>query len=276
VESKASPLRSIKKRNDKIARLATDVKKTIQEGYNQAVSVIWHLKESGAEAALLDKKGQSVATVDLSEVVNFVPIVVLDSYFGMIATDLQCWMHPEAEIGFPWVVDTDTLESIILKVDTRAKLVEFLDWRRKLHGIATNEDEAVFAGFYVRHGAAQMPDGAEAGPTMVRLDADYADVFEAEYFKRQGYDVEMPPEETGPPVWSSMNRDGDVINFSINGKDRDSINIKTGEDANQMRRDSTHAKQVAPVRKRPGRNDPCLCGSGIKYKRCCLRRRMTS
>ncbi len=275
VESKASPLRSVKNRNDKVARLATDVKKTIQEGYDQALSVIKYLKAAGDQAVLLDKKANCVATLDLSKVVNFVPIVVLDSYFGMIATDLQCWMKTNLEIGFPWVVDTDTLESIALKINTRAKLLEFLDWRRKLHGIATNEDEAVFAGFYVRHGAAAMPDGAEDGSTMVQLDANYADVFEAEYFKRQGYDVEMPPEGTGPPVWSAMNREGDSINFSINGKKRDSINIKTGADAKQMRQDLAHTKRAAPNRKRPGRNDPCPCGSGNKYKRCCLRRRST-
>lgn len=28
---------------------------------------------------------------------------------------------------------------------------------------------------------------------------------------------------------------------------------------------------AAPARRRPGRNDPCWCGSGLKYKRCHLR-----
>jgi SWIM/SEC-C metal-binding protein len=27
------------------------------------------------------------------------------------------------------------------------------------------------------------------------------------------------------------------------------------------------APAIAPVK--PGRNDPCLCGSGVKFKRCC-------
>ena len=272
VESKASPLRSVKKRRDKVSRLATDAKKTIQAGYNQAVSVIEYFKTND-HVDLLDKKGNSVGMVDVSKIKKFYPVVTLDSYFGFLATDLQGWMKTAPEIGFPWVVDTDTLESIILKIDTRAKLLEFLEWRKDLHGVAMNEDEAVFAGFYVRHGAAPMPDGATSDSTMIRLDADYADIFEAEYFKRQGCDVEMPPERTGPPVWSMIERDGDTINFSIDGEKQDSINVKTGKDSNQMRRDSAHEKTKASRRKRLGRNDPCHCNSGKKYKKCCLRKR---
>ncbi|MEL6894587.1 MAG: SEC-C metal-binding domain-containing protein [Planctomycetota bacterium] len=275
VESKASPLRSVKKRGDKVSRLATDVRKTVQAGYDQAVSVIEYLKSTSGTVDLFDNKGNVVSQIDTTNLLNFFPVVALDSYFGFIATDLDCWMKREETIGYPWVVDTDTLESIILKIDTPAKLTEFLGWRKNLHGIATNEDEAVFAGFYVRHGAVAMPDNGIAGSTMVRLDADYADIFEAEYFKRQGYDVEMPPEETGPPVWSMMKRDGDVIDFSIDGKKFDSVNIKTGQDAKQMRRDAAHAKKFAAGRKRPGRNDPCPCGSGRKYKKCCLKNRLS-
>ena len=32
------------------------------------------------------------------------------------------------------------------------------------------------------------------------------------------------------------------------------------------------AEQVAPIEWPPGRNDPCWCGSGAKYKKCCLPR----
>jgi hypothetical protein len=30
----------------------------------------------------------------------------------------------------------------------------------------------------------------------------------------------------------------------------------------------------APGQKPPGRNEPCICGSGKKYKKCCLHRQM--
>ena len=34
-------------------------------------------------------------------------------------------------------------------------------------------------------------------------------------------------------------------------------------------------ESIPNAMKKPGRNDPCLCGSGRKYKNCCLRREET-
>jgi uncharacterized protein YecA (UPF0149 family) len=30
-------------------------------------------------------------------------------------------------------------------------------------------------------------------------------------------------------------------------------------------------REPATVKKLPGRNDPCICGKDIKYKKCCLK-----
>ena len=35
--------------------------------------------------------------------------------------------------------------------------------------------------------------------------------------------------------------------------------------------DETVKKQPVRKQKKPGRNDPCPCGSGLKYKKCCGR-----
>ena len=35
--------------------------------------------------------------------------------------------------------------------------------------------------------------------------------------------------------------------------------------------DGTVQKQPVKKQKKPGRNDPCPCGSGLKYKKCCGR-----
>ncbi len=266
VESKASPLRSVKKRGDKIARLASDVKKTIQHGYEQASSVIELMRSSGNSLELFDRKGNKTDTISLEGVKHFIPIVTLDSYFGLIATDLHWWrMQIDPAIGYPWVVDTDTLESILLLIDNKQKLLNFVLWRRTLHGNATNEDEAVFAGFFFRHGPVEIPSNES---TIVQLQADYADVFEAEYFRRQGHDIEKPSEIVTPPVWSSMDRDGDTINFRIDGKLHDTIDIKMGSDDDGI--DSNSRESLDMAAGRPGRNSPCPCGSGKNYKKCCL------
>ena len=33
--------------------------------------------------------------------------------------------------------------------------------------------------------------------------------------------------------------------------------------------DGSRTKQPVRSGKKPGRNDPCPCGSGLKYKKCC-------
>src|SRR5207253_2149576 len=98
----------------------------------------------------------------------------VDSYCGLIGSDLTPWLVHGENIGFPWVVDRDTWESIALKVDTFEKLISFLGWRRKLHGRVFSEDEAAFAGYFVRHGPTTIPQDA----TMVQLDPNYTDIFE--------------------------------------------------------------------------------------------------
>ena len=49
----------------------------------------------------------------------------------------------------------------------------------------------------------------------------------------------------------------------------------TGEDAREydeiQRRKSELIYQIVSRLPRPGRNEPCICGSGVKYKKCCGR-----
>lgn len=265
VESKAKPLRPPKGRRDKLVRIATDVKESIQAGYDQACSVIRYLRSIEGEVSVFDSDKadtRDVETIDTTGIREYIPIVLLDTYYGLIGTDLGPWLSVDPSIGYPWVVDRNTLESILLKIDTFEKFRRFLLWRRNLHGVAVNEDEAVFAGFFVRHGAAKIPDGA----SRIQLDANYSDIFEAEYFRRKGIPVEMPPEECGPPVWSSMKREGNQIRFEINGKLHDVINIH-GDENRKRKKGGQRAGNSARI----GRNELCPCGSGLKFKRCCWR-----
>ena len=45
------------------------------------------------------------------------------------------------------------------------------------------------------------------------------------------------------------------------------------EERNRITREWRQSKQVH-IEKRPGRNDPCPCGSGKKYKKCCMKKDM--
>ena len=41
-------------------------------------------------------------------------------------------------------------------------------------------------------------------------------------------------------------------------------------DVREKARQARQAYQAAALTRKPGRNDPCPCGSGKKYKKCCL------
>jgi hypothetical protein len=272
VECKAAPLRPLGARGDKTIRIASDVKKTIVEGYQQATSVIEYLKSCEGECELFDESGIVAQKLDLSGVTSFFPIIVLDGYFGLVAADLACWFEPLPGIGFPWVVDSDTLESIFLKINTPFKFREFLKWRSTVHGKAVNEDEAVFAGYYHQHGAIPIPF---EGGGIAQLSASYADVFEIEYFRRQGIEIDIPEEKQTPPVWSTITRNGDQIEFRIGDELYDTVNIKTGSSRSDSIVKAEESDRFRRIDKRPlriGRNQISPCGSGRKFKYCCLRR----
>lgn len=179
----------------------------------------------------------------------------------MIASDLLPWLEIDPKIGFPWAVDRDTFESICMKISQFEQLRDFLVWRRNLHGYTRNVDESVFAGFFLKHGAVVFPPDAD----LIQFHDSYADVFEAEYFRRLGIPVEEDDEQIRPPVLSSMQRTGQDITFMINDIVHDRINIQTGK--------STFTK-IAVDTSRQGkslRNSRCSCGSGKKNKKCCRR-----
>jgi SWIM/SEC-C metal-binding protein len=48
-----------------------------------------------------------------------------------------------------------------------------------------------------------------------------------------------------------------------------SLNPDEPENLNELDVLTSHKRHTKTVNKAPGRNDPCSCGSGKKYKKCC-------
>lgn len=281
VESKAKPLRPISEHRGNVRKIESDVKASIQAAYDQACLVARHIAGCDGDVIFFDsdKPGRKeIARLHRKDIREVHTIVFLDAYCGLIGTDLVPWLVIDNSVGFPWIVDRDTMEAIALKIDTFDKLTTFLSWRRQLHGRVFCEDEAVFAGYFVRHGPAAIPKDVD----MVQLDPKYTDVFEAEYFQRKGIPVKTPPVGLSEPVFASMRRDGNKMIQEIGGKVIDTFDLfqepKQGEARNgehvQKRLKSRVPGDRPPTRPREvGRNSPCPCGSGLKFKRCCMRRR---
>lgn len=223
VESKARPLRDAK---GDINKLEGDFKRTIQEGYDQCVSVCECLCEPNKVVRLFDsnKKGRKVlAEIHTNSIRQVVPIVFLDSYYGLISTDLSQWLKVSNAVGFPWAVDRDAMSSFSLKFSCPEKFVQFLDWRRSVYGIAHNEDELCFAGYFLKHGSTKFPSEAD----VVRLDQNYSDIFEEEYFRRNGHDIPKRDDFVGSPYFAGMERndENDIVFF-------ESTNLHSTEDDN--------------------------------------------
>ena len=282
VESKAKPLRPISEHRGNVRKIESDVKASIQVGYDQACSVWRHVVATDGDVVFFDSDKpcrKEIARVNRKDVCKVHIIVFLDAYCGLIGTDLAPWLACDEEIGFPWVVDRDTWECIALKIDTFEKLTSFLCWRQQLHAKVFCEDEAVFAGYFVRHGPAPIPKEAD----MVQLDPNYTDVFEFEYFRRKGIPVKPPCAGSAEPVFASMRREGSKIiqemgdkvidTFDLFGERREAGPTNTKHKAlNRPKSKVLVRHPTHTIRRRVGRNAPCPCGSGKKFKQCCLSR----
>ena len=187
--------------------------------------------------------------MDQRSIKEIFTIVCLDDWYGLIAADLSPWIEVDMSIGYPWVVDRNTLEPIVLEIDNLDKLIGFLRWRQSVQGIAVNEDEAVFAGFYVAHGPVKFPEHAD----IVQLDANYGDIFEAAYFRSRGIDVPEPKVAT-QPTFSRIHRKGNDLIFEIDGKVEEVIDFRTGDQSVSAFAREDPSKQVYWPRK-VGRND---------------------
>ena len=65
----------------------------------------------------------------------------------------------------------------------------------------------------------------------------------------------------------------DTVRYILTVKPRPQVEIKREQVAKPMDTgsDGSLGKQPIRIKKAPGRNDPCPCGSGKKYKQCCGR-----
>ncbi|QEG22927.1 hypothetical protein [Mariniblastus fucicola] len=223
VESKAKPLRSIGRHGANLVKIRDDIKATIKEGYEQACSVVNYIDRSDKTICLFDKNGNVTDTLDKSAIKQIVPVVFLDSYFGLLATDPTIWLSKDEVAGYPWIIDRDTFRTIALRVDSPEKLIDFLTWRIREHGRFNEADEATIAGYFVQHGPVPLPNDG----TQVRLDDSYDKVFDAAYFRSKGMDIPDPVADENP-VWSTMRRDGDQLLLEIDGKEYDRLNLESG------------------------------------------------
>lgn len=220
----------------------------IQKGYEQANRIRQQLLDNKV-VELYDSDRNKVATIKPDDVDEIYCICVTRDNFGALAVDLTLLLNKDTGASYPWVVNIFDLENLVdawLYFGWGVKrLCEYLDDRVKLHGKTSTTDELEIAGFFIQHGSLSYI--VKADVDKLELTPGYSNVFDKIYeTKSGGKKVEYNPTK---PFMGDMR-----------------------EMLREMMMEEKHQPQMEPTqikKKKVGRNDPCICGSGKKYKRCC-------
>lgn len=251
IEAKASPPREPLRDPDRAyIRIRDDFRSDtgIQKAYDQARRIERQF-QSGKPVILYDRSGQPVLEFSTKTVNRVYCICVTRDDYGMLATDLSLLLQKDPGAAFPWAVNILDLENIInawLYFGWGPeKLRDYLDLREKLHGRAVADDELDIAGCYIMHGSLRWLVGDDE--KRILLDASYSLIFDDIFYATRG----------GKPV-------------VITPKPPAILNV--GDEIAKLTASSSSETVGTSLRShKPGRNDPCICGSGKKYKRCCGR-----
>jgi len=252
IEAKASPpvepFRDPEKAFTRIKR-AFRSDRGIQKAYEQSDRIRKHLA-SGKVVHLYDSSGVLVMTIQPDEIDNTYCVCVSRDDFGALAADLSLLLEKAPEDPYPWAVNILDLENLVDAWDYfkwgPKQLCDYLDARRKLHGKVFTSDELEIAGHFVEHGGLHWL--VEAKADRLCLTPDYSDVFDRIYRARRGGEA---------VVYNPIN--------PFLGDMRKMLGEAIRDDEKPFQERTFRAV------KKQGRNEPCACGSGKKYKRCCGR-----
>lgn len=217
----------------------------IQHAADQAERVLARLRRAEV-VELFDSKGKPALRLDPGEIKETFAVCVTAADFGVMAVDLALLLKKSDEAPYPWAVCIAALESIFTGWAYREwgleKLKDYLTARAELHGRVSTFDELEIAGAMLTHGSIEHL--VQADCDRVHLNEDYAEIFDKiEAALAGGPSVEF---EDKTPVFADL---------------REMLRQALAERAS----DTSGPRKVRKV----GRNEPCPCGSGRKYKKCC-------
>jgi SEC-C motif len=253
-ESKASPppepFRDPDKAYERIRR-AFRSDTGIQAAFNQS-NRLRRAHVGGDSIRLYDRRGKLLREVRAADLDRVYCVCVTSNSYGPVAVDLGMLLEKDDRDLYPWAVyvnDLDaTVGAFLRKGWGPAQFREFLEQRQRLQGKAIADDELEIVGAFVLYGTLD-PWIARREKKLFFLDG-FSQVFDAIYEEQRGgpapeLEATAPPRFHDPHAIFSTAREAPLTERPIPA--------------------GTHRRRV-------GRNDPCTCGSGRKYKRCCMRK----
>ena len=224
----------------------------IQNAYEQANRIRQQLI-AGNPVDLYDSEGNQVAHLKPQDFDTVYCICVTRDDFGPLAVDLSLLLEKEENVPYPWAINIFDLDSIFDAWNYFGwgpeRLCEYLDDRIQLNGKLLSFDELELAGCFVQHGS--ISHLVQAKADRVHLVPQYSDIFDRIYEARHG----------GEPIQYAPTE-------PFLGNVREILSEMLMEEETKDTPPTTFQST-----KKQGRNDPCACGSGKKYKRCCGRNR---
>ncbi|HEX8425124.1 SEC-C domain-containing protein [Hymenobacter sp.] len=248
VEAKASPpIEPSRLPERAYERLRQSFRKDtgIQKGFEQAARIRRRL-DAGETVALYDKAGALVTTLNPQIHTECFCICLTRDDFGHLATNLSLLLEKEPAEPYPWAVNIWDLEAMadawsFLNWDFD-KLKQYLRQREQVHGRVLGSDELEFVGAFIHHD--RLDIGREQGADFVQLNPGYSDFFD-DLHDHLKLGAPAPNHKVIKPVMMNLRE-----------------SLKAGQPV------FVDEQGQVDIRKKMRRNDPCFCGSGIKYKKC--------
>lgn len=248
VEAKASPpIEPSRLPERAFDRLRQSFRKDtgIQKGFAQAARLQRRLA-AGESVPLYSRTGELVVTLDPQQHTECFCICLTRDDFGHLATNLSLLLEKAPTEPYPWAVNILDLEAMANAWDYLgwdfSRLCDYLRQRQQVQGLMVGGDELEFAGAFIRHG--NLTFGLDARVDLMPLDPHYSDFFDELYIHLHNGGP-APSRQFTKPVLTDVRE-----------------SLRTGQPA------FGRAEDLAGLSKSPGRNDPCPCNSGLKWKKC--------
>lgn len=250
LEAKASPPVEPFRDPDKAFTRIHDAfasKKGIQGGYDQAHRLAARLRNHET-VVIYDSNGKPLASINADDYDDVFEAVVTRDDYGPLAVDLSLLLKKDDAAPYPWSIGILDLETLLGAMAYIGKAPEcFFDYlrqRQELHGRVIASDELEIAGAFLKHGGLEHCL-SNPGCTII-FDPTSSTIFD-EIYEAQKHGETFELEVTEPVITDVRKALQDEWSTS------------------------TAVAQPARVGPKVGRNQPCPCGSGKKYKKCCGR-----
>lgn len=242
-----------------IVKIKDDFKVTIQHAYNQAIRTRDYIL-SREKAFFVDQHKKPIIEIKRGDYDEYLLLVITAKCYGGVATDLSMLLEKKENDPYPLAISLMDLELFVTKINTPEMSIDYMRQRCKLHDFVFSHDELDYAGYYLKYRNLDFEDYRRKGVTKIYLRADYSKIFDDEFLKSHGIEINTS-DEVDSPSCKFIKRNGDEIAIGIEGMPETYETFHFGKK-------TILGEKIKRMSGRE-RNSPCPCGSGKKYKHCC-------